>query len=203
MATKRFLTDVENEYDSFLGFKAKLDGLKNECKRLKEERNREITKLDTIPYLGGMISTLFRKGLTEVDILQIASLFHNYPDFIDVWSSLKPSGQRKAIQNPTLSPGWLRIRICERKPRRVIRISWIVVIVTVHLQEIEMYPMEKNWRLRSQHCSRGWRRQDEPDVIIPSPHPRHDKNQGKGKFGYPPPPGIPERFRPPRNIKRK
>jgi hypothetical protein len=95
-ATKRFLADVENEYDSLLGFKAKLYGLKNQCKRFNEERNREIAKLETIPFIGSTISALFRKGLTEVDLLQIASLFHNYPDFLDVWSSFKAKREKES-----------------------------------------------------------------------------------------------------------
>jgi hypothetical protein len=87
--TKRFLSDIENDYDPLVGFKAKLDSLKRECLSLNEERNRQIARIGSIPFIGNMISSLFRKGLTEIDILQIASLFHNYPEFIDIWSSFK------------------------------------------------------------------------------------------------------------------
>ena len=86
---KRFMADIENDYVPLVGFKAKIGELKNEYKRLNEERNRLIVRIDSIPFLGSTLSALFRKGLTEVDILQIASLFHNYPDFLDVWSSFK------------------------------------------------------------------------------------------------------------------
>jgi hypothetical protein len=86
---KRFMADIENDYVPLVGFKAKVGELKNECKKLNEERNRLTARIDSIPFLGSTLSALFRKGLTEVDILQIASLFHNYPDFLDLWSSFK------------------------------------------------------------------------------------------------------------------
>ena len=83
------MADIEKDYVSLVGFKARVGELKNEFKKLNEERNRLIARIDSIPFLGSTLSALFRKGLTEVDVLQIASLFHNYPDFLDVWSSFK------------------------------------------------------------------------------------------------------------------
>ena len=94
--TKRFLSDIENDYDPLVGFKAKLDGLKKECLNLNEERNRQIVRIGSIPFIGNTISSLFRKGLTEVDIMQIASLFHNYPEFIEIWSSFKSKQDSKS-----------------------------------------------------------------------------------------------------------
>jgi len=91
---KRFMADIEKDYVPLVGFKAKIGELKNEYKKLNEERNRLIARIDTIPFLGSTLSALFRKGLTEVDVLQIASLFHNYPDFLDVWSSFKAEREK-------------------------------------------------------------------------------------------------------------
>ena len=95
---KRFMTDVENDYDSLVGFKSKLNALKNNCSKLNEERNRQIARIETIPFIGNTISSLFRKGLTEVDILQIASLFHNYPSFMDVWLSFKSKREKEIAE---------------------------------------------------------------------------------------------------------
>jgi hypothetical protein len=36
-AMKRFLIEVENDYDSLVGFKTKLNDLKNDCSKLNEE----------------------------------------------------------------------------------------------------------------------------------------------------------------------
>jgi hypothetical protein len=180
------LTDVENEYDPFLGFKAKLDVLKNECKRLTEERNREIAKLGTIPYLGSTISTLFRKGLTEIDILQIASLFHNYPEFLDVWSNFKAKRAKEGDSQPKPEPE---------------------VVKDQNLREEadsdRDSPAPRNRgepdgdKLEAQGTPPLGRvaHQDEPDVIFPSPYSHDEGNQGKGKFGYPlPPTRIGKRF---------
>jgi hypothetical protein len=95
---KRFMTDVENDYDSLVGFKSKLNALKNNCSKLNEERNRPIARIEIIPFIGNTISSLFRKGLTEVDILQIASLFHNYPSFMDVWLSFKSNREKEIAE---------------------------------------------------------------------------------------------------------
>jgi hypothetical protein len=97
-AMKRFLTDVENDYDSLVGFKSKLNALENNCSKLNEERNRQIARIETIPYIGSTISSLFRKGLTEVDILQIASLLHNYPSFMDIWLSFKSKREKEIAE---------------------------------------------------------------------------------------------------------
>jgi hypothetical protein len=100
---KRFMADIEKDYVPLVGFKAKIGELKNECKKLNEERNRLIARIDTIPFLGSTLSALFRKGLTEVDVLQIASLFHNYPDFLDVWSSFKSEREKEVEEDDSKS----------------------------------------------------------------------------------------------------
>ena len=59
---KRFMADIENDYVPLVGFKAKVGELKNECKKLNEERNRLTARIDSIPFLGSTLSALFRKG---------------------------------------------------------------------------------------------------------------------------------------------
>ncbi len=66
-AMKRFMTDVESNYDSLVGFKSKLIALKNDCSKLNEERDRQIARIGTIPFISNRVSSLFRKGLTEVE----------------------------------------------------------------------------------------------------------------------------------------
>ena len=100
---KRFMADIEKDYVPLVGFKAKIEELKNECKKLNEERNRLSARIDTIPFLGSTLSALFRKGLTEVDVLQIASLFHNYPGFLDVWSSFKSKREKEKAEDDSKS----------------------------------------------------------------------------------------------------
>jgi hypothetical protein len=43
--------------------------------------------------------------------------------------------------------------------------------------------------------------EEEPDVIIPTPHSQHDRNRRSGKFRYPLPPRIHGKFTPPRRFK--
>lgn len=66
-AIKKFFKDIEEQYDSKLGFESKVKNLRDEVNRLNQQRS-----------IGPALAKLFQSGLKEQDIIDVAAIFERY-----------------------------------------------------------------------------------------------------------------------------
>jgi prefoldin subunit 5 len=71
---QKFYRDIEEQYDDKLGFESKIDSLKNDVKKLRDEENRLRKELFTLPLVGSALLRLIQSGVKEQDIIDIAEL---------------------------------------------------------------------------------------------------------------------------------
>jgi hypothetical protein len=77
LAVDKFFKDVETQYDSKLGFEAEKERLITQIQILKEEREKRLEDIRVQLFVGPVIASLLRLGLTESDILKFAEVFLN------------------------------------------------------------------------------------------------------------------------------
>jgi predicted nucleic acid-binding Zn-ribbon protein len=77
-AVTKFLSDVERQYNNKLGFESKLESLRNEVNKLNQELATLRMGLLSLPLVGPKLVTLAQNGITERDIINIASIFEKY-----------------------------------------------------------------------------------------------------------------------------
>ena len=70
-AVTKFLLDVENQYNSKLGFESRIESLGYEVNRLTQERTRLRTELQLLPLVGPKLVKLTQSGVSEQDIINI------------------------------------------------------------------------------------------------------------------------------------
>ena len=70
-AVKKFLSDVELQYNNKLGFQSKIESLRSEVNRLRVE-------LLSLPLVGPKLVKLTQSGVSEQDIINIAAVFEKY-----------------------------------------------------------------------------------------------------------------------------
>jgi len=70
-AVKKFLSDVEFQYNNKLGFQSKVDSLRSEANRLRVE-------LFSLPQVAPTLLKLTQNGVSEQTIINIASVFEKY-----------------------------------------------------------------------------------------------------------------------------
>jgi hypothetical protein len=70
-AVKRFLSDVELQYNNILGFQSKIDSLRSEVNRLRVE-------LFSLPQVAPKLLKLSQNGVSEQAIINIAAVFEKY-----------------------------------------------------------------------------------------------------------------------------
>ena len=70
-AVKKFLSDVELQYNNKLGFQSKIDSLRSEVNRLRME-------LLSLPLVAPKLVKLTQSGVSEQDIINIAAVFEKY-----------------------------------------------------------------------------------------------------------------------------
>ena len=70
-AVKKFLSDVEFQYNNKLGFQSKIDSLRSEVNRLRVE-------LFSLPQVAPTLMKLIQNGVSEQAIVNIASVFEKY-----------------------------------------------------------------------------------------------------------------------------
>jgi hypothetical protein len=73
-AVSKFLKDVEEQYDTKLGFESKIQEKKNEILNLKNQLNADRFALQLIPYIVPSLQNLFQNGVTEEDIINMNHL---------------------------------------------------------------------------------------------------------------------------------
>jgi hypothetical protein len=74
-AQQKFYKDVEEQYDSTLGFKSQLNSLRSEIATVSINLNFSRTALLAQPLVGPSLQRLFSKGVAEQDIVELANLF--------------------------------------------------------------------------------------------------------------------------------
>ena len=111
-AVKKFLTDVERQYDSILGFESKIESLRDGVNRLNQEQARLRTELLLQPLVGLKLVKLTQLGVSEQDIINIAAVFERFVAGIDRQSFIseldKYGGLKSSIQKLTKESNELR-----------------------------------------------------------------------------------------------
>ena len=101
-AVKKFLTDVERQYNNKLGFESKIESLRNDVNKLNQEQARLRTELLLQPLVGPKLVKLTQRGVSEQDIINIAAVFEKYVAGIDRQSFVseldKYGGLKSTIQ---------------------------------------------------------------------------------------------------------
>ena len=111
-AVKKFLTDIEHQYNNKLGFESKIESLRNDVNKLNQELTRLRTELLLQPLIGPKLVYLTQRGVSEQDIINIAAVFEKYVAGIDRQSFVseldKYGGLKSAIQKLTKESERLR-----------------------------------------------------------------------------------------------
>ena len=111
-AVEKFLSDLEQQYDSKLGFESKIKDLRDEFNKLNHELNRVRSELLLMPLVGPKIIKLTQSGVSEADIINIAALFEKHiPGFkmqsfiseLEKYGSLKSNIERLANESQKLN----------------------------------------------------------------------------------------------------
>lgn len=114
-AVTKFLLDVERQYDKKIGYESKVKSLRDEVDKLNREQSRLRAELLLLPLIGPKLVKLTQSGVSEQDIINIATVFEKYVAGIDrqsFASELKTYGGLKlAIQKLTKESGSLRKEI--------------------------------------------------------------------------------------------
>ncbi|MBA3978263.1 MAG: hypothetical protein H0X50_08750, partial [Nitrosopumilus sp.] len=81
-AVSKFIKDVEEQYNSKLGFEKKVNEKRNELNQLNSEVNKNRLILQATPFLGTALHSLFKNGVGEQDIIGINLLAQEYKNNI-------------------------------------------------------------------------------------------------------------------------
>lgn len=77
LAVDKFIKDIETQYDSKLGFESEKEKLNIQIRILEEEREKRLEDIRVQPFVGPVIASLLKVGLTENDILKFAEVYLN------------------------------------------------------------------------------------------------------------------------------
>ena len=72
-----FLKDVQEQYDSKLGFEVKVNEKRGELALINRELNNSRQSLLFVPLIGPSLSNLLQKGIGDQDIININQLVEN------------------------------------------------------------------------------------------------------------------------------
>ena len=76
-AVKKFLKDIDDNYDDRLGFESKVEKLISEITRLTQEQNKIRVQSSLHPAVGQVLLRLVQNGVNEEEIMSIADLIKN------------------------------------------------------------------------------------------------------------------------------
>ena len=91
---KKFLKDIDDNYDDRLGFESKVEKLNSEITRLTQQLNGIRLLSSLHPVVGQVLLRLVQNGVNEEEIMSIADLIKN-----DFSSRRDPSTRDGAITN--------------------------------------------------------------------------------------------------------
>jgi hypothetical protein len=77
IAIKKFLNDLD-DYDDILGFKGKVEILKQEFSSLNSQISNQRSIISSQQYVGSTLQSLLKMGMSENDILEINSILSSY-----------------------------------------------------------------------------------------------------------------------------
>jgi hypothetical protein len=107
-AVKRFLSDVELQYNNILGFQSKIESLRGEVNRLR-------TELLFLPSVGPKLLKLTQSGVSEQDIINVAAVFEKYAIAKDRESFVSDleyyGGVKSAIQELSMQYDKMRMEV--------------------------------------------------------------------------------------------
>jgi FtsZ-binding cell division protein ZapB len=110
-AVNKFLLDVERQYDKKLGYESKVRSLRDEVEKLNQEQSRLRAELLLLPLIGPKLIKLTQNGVSEQDIVNIATVFEKYVAGIDrqsfaselqTYGGLKSTIQKLTKESDTL-----------------------------------------------------------------------------------------------------
>ena len=101
-AVRKFLSDVEEQYDKKVAFEDKLHKMSDDLNNLRKEKANLRTELQLNPLIGPKLVKLTQSGLSEQDIINVASLIEKYAARGNIISDLeKYGGLKSAVQRLT------------------------------------------------------------------------------------------------------
>jgi hypothetical protein len=107
-AVKRFLSDLELQYNNKLGFQSKIESLRGEVNRLR-------TELLFLPSVGPKLLKLTQSGVSEQDIINVAAVFEKYAIAKDRESFVSDleyyGGVKSAIQELSMQYDKMRMEV--------------------------------------------------------------------------------------------
>jgi hypothetical protein len=77
-AVKKFLLDVEEQYDKKLGFEDKLQKMRDEFNNLRKEQSKLRIEILSNPLIGPKLLKLIQSGVSEQDIINVAAVIEKY-----------------------------------------------------------------------------------------------------------------------------
>jgi hypothetical protein len=118
-AVKKFLLDIEEQYDKKLGFEDKLQKMRDEFNNLRKEQSKSRSEILSNPLIGSKLSKLIQSGLSEQAIINVAAIIEKYAalagntDNQSLVSDMeKYGGLRSAIERLTKEVGYVEKRSC-------------------------------------------------------------------------------------------
>ena len=99
-AVAKFFKDIEEQYDNKLGFESKVTEKRKELDLLNNQVFNCQTTLRLNPFIGPTIFSLFRKGISEQDIIginQLAEVCSNDPILINSDYNRENSNDKKVV----------------------------------------------------------------------------------------------------------
>jgi chromosome segregation ATPase len=88
-AVTKFLSDVEEQYDKNLGFEVKIQKMRDELNKLRNERAKQRAEMLLNPLIAPTLLKLIQRGLCHQDIIDIAEIIEKYSTGANVSSSDK------------------------------------------------------------------------------------------------------------------
>ena len=77
LAVSKFISDINTQYDTKLGFESEKEKLITGNQILKQKREEGLENITAQPFVGPIIARLLQNGLAEKDILNFAGVFLN------------------------------------------------------------------------------------------------------------------------------
>ncbi|MGC2572322.1 MAG: hypothetical protein WA364_12490, partial [Candidatus Nitrosopolaris sp.] len=109
------MSDVERQYNNIVGFESKVESSRNEFNKLNQEQTRLRTELLLLPLVGPKLVKLTQSGVTEQDIIDIASVFEKYVGAKDRQSFISDleayGGLKSAIQELSKQHETMRMEV--------------------------------------------------------------------------------------------
>jgi hypothetical protein len=138
-AITKFLSDLERHYNNKLGLEAKVESLTNRVNNLYKEETRLRTELISLPLVAPKLVKLTQAGVSEQDIIYIATLIEKYTaskdrqSFIsdlEAYGSLKSSIQELSKQSEKLKNEVTSLETQRRylsRYNQIIRRTWRII----------------------------------------------------------------------------